>query len=80
MKRDDAYFVGMHRYLFKSGVPAKIIGVEMITPKGLPQRLCYHIRWTDAAEDWVPVEDHNKTYKIISFEDILAGNIPKVTK
>jgi len=79
MTRDKAYLVGVHRYSFKSGKPAEIIGVEMVTPENGKPRLCYHIMWSDKVEDWIAVED-SANYKIISFEDILAGDIPEVTQ
>ena len=79
MTRDKAYFVGIHRYSNKSGKPAEIIGVEMVTPQGLEPRLCYHIEWSDKTEDWVPVHD-TSNYKVISFTDILEGKIPNVTE
>lgn len=89
MTRDKAYFVGIHRYHYKSGVPAEIVGVEWVMPdttltdraiKNTPNaRLCYHIRWADGTEDWVPVID-NATYKIISFQNILKNQIPEITK
>lgn len=78
MTRDKAYLVGTHRYSSKSGKPAEIIGVEIVTPENKKPRLCYHIMWNDKVEDWVAVED-SANYKIISFNDILAGNIPAVT-
>lgn len=76
---DEAYLVGVHRYSFKSGKPAKIVGVEFVTPEKGEPRLCYHVVWADKTEDWIPVKD-NSNYKIISFEQILAGDIPSVTK
>lgn len=79
MKRDKAYLVGVHRYSKRGGEPAEIIGVEMVTPKNNTSRLCYHIMWADKEEDWLPVAD-SENYKIISFEDIKAGNIPEVTR
>ena len=72
MTRDKAYFVGVHKYLYKSGIPAEIIGVVWVTPIGLEPRLCYHIQWSASTEDWIPVQD-SQTYKIISFSDILKG-------
>lgn len=79
MTRDKAYLVGVHRYSFKSGKAAEIVGVEIVTPENGKPRLCYHIMWSDKTEDWIPVED-SSNYKIISFEDILADNIPEVTQ
>ena len=79
MNIDKAYFLGIHPYHNKSGVPAEIIGVNIVKPDdNLPPRLCYHIRWHDLTEDYVPVNSDTKSYEIISFEDILSGNIPKI--
>lgn len=79
MIRDKAYLVGIHRYSFKSGKPAEIIGVEIVTGVSAKPRLCYHVMWSDKTEDWIAVED-SANYKIISFEDILTGDIPAVTQ
>lgn len=78
MTRDKAYLVGIHRYSFRSGEPAEIIGVEIITPDDkLEPRLCYHVMWRDKVEDFIAVDGGH--FKIISFTDILSGNIPRVT-
>jgi len=75
-----AYYVGIHRYSFKTGKPAEIIGVGIVTPDKGRSRLCYHIIWADdQSEDWVPIDD-TANYKIISFDDILLGKIPDVTE
>ena len=79
MTLDEAYLVGVHRYSFKSGKPAKIVGFDFVTPENGKPRLCYHIMWADKTEDWVAIEDSNN-YKIISFEQVLAGDIPAVTE
>ena len=76
---DKAYYVGAHRYLLKSGIPAEIIGVHMVTPEDLDPRLYYHIRWADLTEDWVPIADSDN-YKIISFEDIFRWRYPRCNK
>lgn len=70
---------GFYAPSYKSGIPAEIIGVGMITPDIIAKpRLCYKIQWHDGVEDWVPASDSDN-YKIISFQDILNGNIPQVT-
>ncbi len=74
---DEAYLVGVHKHSFRSGRPARIIGVHVVTRKDGKPKPCYHIRWADQVEDLVAIED-SANYKIISFEDIIAGNIPKV--
>jgi hypothetical protein len=76
---DDAYYVGIHRNSFQAGIPAKIVGMKFITPEYNEKRLCYHIKFSDGSEDWAPVKDKDH-YKIISFEDILYGNIPDVSE
>ena len=74
---DKAYYVGTNPYSFRVGIPAEIIGVQIITPDNQTRpRPCYHVRWSDSTEDWVCIAD-DKNYKIISFTDILNGNIPK---
>ena len=78
MKREKVYLVGTHRYSFRAGEPAEIIGVEMTTPKQLLPRLSYHIRFSDYVEDWVAIDDGDY-YKIITFTDIINGKIPQVT-
>jgi len=75
---DKVYLVGVHRYSNKAGIPAEIIGVKMIKPsEDLEPRLCYHIQWSDLCEDWVAVDDAEH-FEIITFTDIVNGNIPKI--
>lgn len=78
MKRVKAYLVGIDINSYRPGDPAEIIGVELVTPEKGSSRVCYHILWDDKTEDWVPIEDI-RSYKIIGFQDILAGDIPDVT-
>ena len=78
MKREDVYLVNTHRYLYRPGTPARIIGIDMCTPGDKSPRLCYHILYADGQDDWVPIKD-KKLYKIITFRDILNGNVPSVT-
>jgi len=77
MSIDKAYYVPTYVYALNAGIPAEILGVVLATPSGLAQRLCYHVRWADGREDWIPVHD-TKAYEIIGFNDILKGNIPKI--
>ena len=77
MVKEDVYLVGIHRYLFRAGTPAKIMSVDMVIPEpGDKARLCYHIVFADGKEDWRPIGDTHD--KIITFTDILEGKIPKV--
>lgn len=51
---NKTYLVGIHRYSYRSGIPAEIVGVEVVKPDAnLEPRLCYRIRWSDLYEDWV---------------------------
>lgn len=79
MTTEDVYFVGIHRYTFRCGMPAKIIGLSIITHENTAPKLCYHVEWSDGVTDWKAMADTGN-YKIINFKDILAGNIPKVTE
>jgi hypothetical protein len=79
MTIEDAYFVGIHRYMFRCGIPAKIIGVSIITHENTAPKLCYHVEYSDDVTDWKAIADTGN-YKIISFKDILVENIPKVTE
>lgn len=72
------YIVGIHRYAYRAGEPAEIIGKVMKKPKGLPERECYEIRFDDGKKDFVPLIDM-KNYKIISATDKAAGRIPPIT-
>jgi hypothetical protein len=72
-----AFLVGTHRYLFQAGKPAEILGVQFVTPKGLKARACYHVRFEDGREDFVPLAEAHH-FEIISEEDVRTGRIPKV--
>ena len=75
MNINKAYYVGTNTHSFKAGIPAEIVGVAWCEPMALNPRLCYHIRYSDSTEDFVPVSD-TSNYKIISFNDILKGSFP----
>jgi len=76
--KQKAYLVYIHRFGFRAGKPAEIIGVHFFTPKGLDTRACYHVRFEDGKEDSVAISDSNN-FKIISEKDVVDGNIPAVT-
>ena len=71
MERQEVYLIDLSSAGFRLGQPARIIGVEMCTPKGLTPRLCYHIQYSDKVEDFKPINE--KHYKIVTFEDLLYG-------
>lgn len=77
-KAEKAYLVGIHRYSFRCGKPAEIIGIKIVIPcEGDTPRECYHVVFEDGVEDYIPItlDGH---YVIISFNDIVDGKIPSV--
>jgi hypothetical protein len=78
MKLDKAYLVGTNKSSFRAGIPAEIIGVDMVSIEVHPTpRPNFHIRYSDGMEDHVPFIDSNN-FEVITFTDIINGNIPKV--
>ncbi len=82
---EKLFLVGTHRYSFKAGKPAEIVGVAMITPDGSDEpRPCFKIRFKDGTGDFVPIfvapgsDIINSHYELISEEDVRAGRIPEV--
>ena len=69
MEREKVYLIDNSGNGFRCGIPAEIIGVEMVTPEGLKPRLCYHLKWSDFVEDWKPV--HEGSYKVLTFTELL---------
>lgn len=51
---------GMHRYHFRTGEWAKLIGVEIATPDGpvsLPERAVFVLEFDDGKIDYIPISD-----------------------
>lgn len=71
MEREIVYLIDNSGNGFRCGIPAQIIGVEMITPKGLSPRLCYHLKWSDGVEDFKPMNENG--YKILTFTELLKN-------
>jgi hypothetical protein len=78
MQTEQVFLVSIHRYGFRAGTPATIVGVEEVTPPGSPPRFCYKVRFEDGKEDFVPMNE-TEHYKIVSVADVRAGKIPEVT-
>jgi hypothetical protein len=74
----SAFLVGTHRYSFRPGEPARILGVVFVTRACDKARACYHVRFKDNREDDVPIEDATN-FAIISEDDVVAERIPEVT-
>lgn len=57
---------GIHRYSFRCGESAEILGIQWIkpvlgskrdTPEGVEVKPCYRVRYADGVEDLVAVSD-----------------------
>jgi len=48
---------GTHKYSFRVGDWANIIGVKIGTPKGLEPRPCFLIEFADGQIDSIPIHD-----------------------
>jgi hypothetical protein len=79
MKKEKAYFVYIHRYGFRAGEPAEILGVVVATPVLNEPRAAYHVRFADGHEDYIAIKDH-ENFEIISESDVKAGRIPAITR
>lgn len=64
-----AFLVGTNPGSFRPGAVAEIIGVVFFTPPGLEARPCYHVRFGDGKEDFVPVAD-TENFRIISEDEV----------
>ncbi len=83
---EDAYLVGIHRYSYRAGEPAKIIGMIMHTPFQTVYkdeisilRPCYHIIFPDGVEEYIPVADF-LNFAIISETDVEKNKIPPISQ
>lgn len=77
MKHEKVFLVGIHRYSFRAGEPAEIIGLKMATPDNMLPRLCYQIQFGDGAIDYVACSD-SLNFDIISWTQLLKNEIPVV--
>lgn len=64
MQRSKAWLLVTHPYRFKSGKAADILGVEWIVPDGFEGRACFHLRWEDGSEDFIPISE-TSSYTIL---------------
>jgi len=63
MNTEKVYLVGVHRYCFRAGKKAEIIGIEYVQPSDdADYRLAYKVKYDDEFIDWV------------AFTDVEAGN------
>ncbi len=83
-KQEKLFLVGTHRYSFRAGTPAEVIGVNMSTPENKEPRPCFVIRFADGEEDMTPIfsepgsTEKGKYYELLTEADVRAGKIPEV--
>ena len=77
IEAEHAYLVGIHRYSFRAGEPAKILGVVIAHLKDSFPRSYFLVRFPDGVRDLVAIGDH-WNYSVISESDVLAGRLPRV--
>lgn len=73
MTIEDVYIIGVHPDIFRGKEPRRIIGMKMVTPEGLWTRLCYHVRFEDGKEDYIPViELENGNIAIVTLKQLIG--------
>lgn len=65
----DGYYVGTHHYSYRSGEPARIVGVKTFYSNGKPERVCFHVVYADGKDDWCPVSDI-QSYKLLTDKEV----------
>jgi hypothetical protein len=84
-RKEKLFVVGTHRYSFRAGTPAEVIGVAMFTPEGMEPRPGFILRFEDGTEDTLPIFaasssiEKNPHFEFITEADIHVGRIPEVT-
>ena len=68
----EAYYIGTSVHSFRSGEPAKIIGVKTFYREDLHPVVCFNIVYGDGKEDWCPVSDFDN-YKLLADNEIRNG-------
>ncbi|RSK29862.1 hypothetical protein [Hymenobacter metallilatus] len=70
----DIYYVGTHRYSFRPGKPARIVGARRAHG-----HWCYVVRYSDGQRD-LKLLRGAAHYRLVSGADIAAGRLPKVSE
>ena len=65
-----AFYVATHPDRFRFGEAAEIVGVRILAPKGQEPRPCFHLRFKDGKENFVPVSDSDAFRMILSKRDM----------
>ena len=69
MEYSTAFYIGTHDNSFRSGEPAKIMGVKILFGDRLEDRPCFELEYADGAIDYSPICDY-ENYKIVSGDKI----------
>lgn len=64
-ERYTAFLKNDHRYSFRRGELAEIVGVEFVIPEGQEGRFCYLVKFADGTEDLMPIKENE--------HDLLSG-------
>lgn len=76
-----SYMVGVHRYAYKAGEAAEILGLKWAKLYGHDWRLAFEIEFFDGKKELVPYSEVEAgLYKIISDVDLIEERIPPVTE
>lgn len=87
MRVEKVYLTGTHPNAFRAGEPAEVMGVKMCTPfndRGLismplEPRICYHIIFSDGAEDFIPKSDvDHGVWKFSTLSELIRYGAPEV--
>lgn len=64
MERKEVFVINENNGHFRYNQKAKIIGVEIVAPSlEHKPRVCYHLKWPDGLEDWVPLTGSRFNYE-----------------
>ena len=77
-----SYMVGLHRYAYRVGQPAEIMGMKWVKPDGdYEWRIAFEIEFFDGKRDFIPYfEVVAGLYVIISDVDLANERIPDVNQ
>jgi len=65
MKIKTAYLFSKSKYTYRSGEPAQITGVFLVTPEGSYERPCFQLTFENGEIDYIPMNDPDNIYAII---------------
>jgi hypothetical protein len=62
------YYKGVHRYSFRRGKIAEIVGVEEVLQDNNIANICFKVLYSDGVYDWCPIDDKG-AYELFSIVD-----------